>query len=109
VSIVDGGLQIRPKMVLVKVQFEGGLQNDFQAPSGVSVTIPDGTTLGQLPQIVSSQFGDPSRPVRFVNASGSVLPGILIMLNEVDSAVDGLGAVLGNNDVVTFISTLHGG
>jgi molybdopterin converting factor small subunit len=96
-------------MATVKVQFEGGLQIDFDAPNGLVLTVPAGTTLGQLPAIVASQFIDPSRPIRFVNQAGAVVPGVLIMLNDVDSEVEGLDTVLSSGDVITFISTLHGG
>jgi len=95
-------------MTTVKVQFEGGLQIDFNSPSGLSLSVPVGTTLRQLPAIVASQF-DPAKSVRFVNLQGETIPGILVMLNDVDSEVEGLDAVLKRDDIITFISTLHGG
>jgi molybdopterin converting factor small subunit len=96
-------------MTAIRVLFEGGLQNDFNATSGLSLTVPPGTTLGALPGIVAGQFLDPNRPVRFLGPSGGVLPGILVMLNDVDSEVEGLDVALNAGDTVTFISTLHGG
>jgi molybdopterin converting factor small subunit len=96
-------------MAQIRVLFEGGLQNDFNAPAGLNVTVPDGTTLGGLPAILAAQFLNPSNPVRFLGPGGAVLPGILVMLNDVDSEIEGLNVVLKACDTVTFISTLHGG
>jgi molybdopterin converting factor small subunit len=98
-----------PAMTAIRVLFEGGLQNDFNARSGLSVTVPPGTALGALPGIIAGQFLTPESPVRFLSPTGGVLPGILIMLNDVDSEIDGLDVVLKVGDTVTFISTLHGG
>jgi molybdopterin converting factor small subunit len=96
-------------MAAIRVLFEGGLQNDFNAPTGVNLNVPAGTTLGALPSILAAQFIDPARPIRFLGPNGGVVPGILIMINDVDSEIEGLNVELKNGDVVTFISTLHGG
>lgn len=49
------------------------------------------------------------RPDLFV-LDGNVRPGILVLVNDCDwELLDGLDAKLKSGDVVTFISTLHGG
>lgn len=45
----------------------------------------------------------------FVQA-GSVRPGIIVMINETDWELEGgLEYRLQENDVIAFVSTLHGG
>ena len=92
----------------VKVEFEGGLQTDFEAPNGITVKVPEETTLGKLAPLVLEQFGK-GKAIRFVGEGGAVVPGILIMLNDTDSEIEGLDTVLKPGDSVTYISTLHGG
>lgn len=42
--------------------------------------------------------------------SGTVRPGIIVLVNDTDwELLDSEKYVLENNDVVAFISTLHGG
>ena len=40
----------------------------------------------------------------------SVRPGIIVMINDTDWELEGTGSYkIQNNDVIAFISTLHGG
>lgn len=96
-------------MTKIHIDFEGGLQTDFEAPNGIDFTVPEGTTLGQLPLIMKEKLIKPDHPIQFVGDNGRVRPGILIMINDVDSEIEGVNVVLKQNDNVTFISTLHGG
>ena len=96
-------------MTKIHIDFEGGLQTDFEAPNGIDFTVPEGTTLGQLPLIMKENLIKPEHPIPFVGDNGRVRPGILIMINDVDSEIEGVNVVLKQNDNVTFISTLHGG
>lgn len=96
-------------MISIHIDFEGGLQTDFQAPNGVDFQIPQGTKLHQLPSLLAQKYITPEHPIKFITEDGSVLPGILIMINDADSEIEGLDVDLQNKDNVTFISTLHGG
>ncbi|KAK8892076.1 Ubiquitin- modifier 1 [Tritrichomonas musculus] len=96
-------------MTLIHIDFEGGLQTDFEAPNGIDFTVPEGTTLGKLPSLMAEKLIKPDHPIDFIGENGHVLPGILIMINDVDSEIEGLDAVLKPKDNITFISTLHGG
>ena len=96
-------------MTKIHIDFEGGLQTDFEAPKGIDFTVPEGTTIRQLPLLMKEKLIKPDHPIRFVGDNGQVLPGILIMINDADSEIEGLDVVLNQNDNVTFISTLHGG
>ena len=96
-------------MVHIHVNFEGGLQTDFNAPDGFDMEVPNGTKLSELPSMIALKHIDPNHPIRFINEQGHVVPGILIMVNDTDSEIEGPEALLKEKDVVTFISTLHGG
>ena len=96
-------------MIAIKVEFEGGLQNDFNAPNGLRVEVPQGTTLEQLPKLLAQKYLDGSKSNRFITANGTVLSGILTMINESDAEIEGFDHVLQQNDSVTYITTLHGG
>lgn len=93
----------------VSVEFEGGLEHDFKAPDGVKVSVPDGLKLEDLPAILAKKYLDPSKPTRFLAENGKLLPGILVMINDADSEIDGIDQKLSKNDHIVFISTLHGG
>jgi hypothetical protein len=47
--------------------------------------------------------------IRFLRPGGAVLPGILVMLNDVDSEIESLNVVFEANETVTFKSALDGG
>lgn len=96
-------------MVSIHVDFEGGLQTDFNAPNGLDVTVSAGTTVASLPAFLVSKFIGAYDKIRFTDKAGDVLPGVLIMVNDVDSALCGMDHALEEGDTVTFISTLHGG
>ena len=100
---------IHNKTITIKVDFEGGLENDFNARDGIKVEISEGMKLNELPLFLSKKYLNPSKPTRFIDSNGTLLPGILVMINEVDSEIDGTDVVLEKNDNVTYISTLHGG
>ena len=95
--------------ISLKVEFEGGLENDFNAHDGIKFDVPKDTKLGDLSALLAKERLDPSKPTRFLDEKGQLLPGILIMINDVDSELEGLDYVLQNGDNITYISTLHGG
>lgn len=96
-------------MVSIHVDFEGGLQTDFNAPNGLDVTVGSGMTVGELPKFLVEKYIGDYQKIRFINKDGEVLPGVLVMINDVDSAINGMDYVLNEKDTITFISTLHGG
>lgn len=95
--------------ITINVDFEGGLENDFNAPNGLKFEIPSGTELHQLPGLLAQKNLDPSKTNRFVSSTGKVLNGILVMINDTDAEIEGLDYKLQPNDHVTYITTLHGG
>ncbi|KAH0790607.1 ubiquitin-related modifier [Histomonas meleagridis] len=96
-------------MVLVHIDFEGGLQTDFNAPNGIDLEVEEGTRIEQLPKILVDKYIEDPSKIRFTDSNGNVLPGVLIMVNDIDAAIEGVDSVLSEKDTITFISTLHGG
>ncbi|EAY17366.1 hypothetical protein TVAG_319610 [Trichomonas vaginalis G3] len=93
----------------ISIEFEGGLEHDFKAPNGLKEKVPAGMKLEELPALLSKKYLDPSKPTRFLAENGHLLPGILVMINDADSEIDGMDQKLSSGDHITFISTLHGG
>jgi len=96
-------------MVEIRIDFEGGLENDFASPKGLKISVPEGMTVRNLPGYLSSLYLKDKKPNRFVADDGSILPGILTMVNDVDSEIGGVDVAINKGDSITFISTLHGG
>ena len=93
------------------IEFSGGAELLFDKVKNHKVTLPvDGTpwNLRRLISWISSNLLK-ERPELFVQGD-TVRPGILVLVNQTDWALLGeLDYVLQDNDVVVFISTLHGG
>ena len=93
------------------IEFSGGAELLFDKVKTHKVTLPvDGTTwdLRRLICWISSNLLK-ERPELFVQGE-TVRPGILVLVNQTDWALLGeLDYTLQDNDVVVFISTLHGG
>ena len=96
-------------MIKIHIDFEGGLENDFNAPKGLDVEVNEGTTLAQLPQILSDKYLDQEKSKKFISQSGDVLNGILVMINDCDAEIEGIDSKLSKGDIITYITTLHGG
>lgn len=96
-------------MISVNINFEGGLDVDFKAPTGLKLSVDEGTLLKNAPTLLADKYLSQSSRGNFITDDGSVRPGILVMINEVDSELEEPDAVLKNGDNITFISTLHGG
>lgn len=99
-------------MVKVAVEFSGGLEMLFgnQASASVDVTPKPGCELdlGSLLIWLRDNLLT-ERPELFLQGN-TVRPGILVLVNDVDWELSGmLETVLEDDDVVVFISTLHGG
>lgn len=96
----------------VTLLFSGGCELLFEGENSIVVegTIPEGTTVSQLVQIIRTQYIK-ERPELFVDASGAnIRPGILVLVNACDVEVlGGMSYVIEDGDEVEFISTLHGG
>ena len=93
------------------IEFSGGAELLFDKVKSHKVTLPvDGTpwNLRRLISWISSNLLK-ERPELFVQGD-TVRPGILVLVNQTDWALLGeLDYILQNNDIVVFISTLHGG
>jgi len=93
------------------IEFSGGAELLFDKIKTHKITLPVESTpwnLRQLIKWISSNLLK-ERAELFVQGD-TVRPGILVLVNQTDWALLGeLEYVLQDNDVVVFISTLHGG
>ncbi|CAD5229556.1 unnamed protein product [Bursaphelenchus okinawaensis] len=96
-----------PNLTIV---FSGGSEALFGDKKQHDVTVDGDVTVKQVIQwIVDNLLEDKSRAPLFAD-KGTVRPGILVMVNDVDWEITGGPATeLKDNDEVSFISTLHGG
>jgi ubiquitin related modifier 1 len=95
------------------LQFSGGAEILVGNKREHLVQLPqregDWTVEKLLSWLRESLLKDSDRPELLVS-NGTVRPGILVLINDTDwEILDGLKAKLTEGDVVTFISTLHGG
>ncbi|KAI0299420.1 ubiquitin-related modifier 1 [Multifurca ochricompacta] len=102
----------------LKIEFGGGLELLFsnQRTHFVAIpsTVPQGDNKGQPADInfLTHWLRDnllKERPELFID-TGTVRPGILVLVNDTDWELEGEGEYkLREDDEIVFISTLHGG
>jgi ubiquitin related modifier 1 len=99
----------------VRIELGGGLELlfgnhkrfDVDLPAAAAGAPPD-LSMSVLLQYMRDNLLQ-QRPELFL-AGGTARPGILVLINDVDWELEGqLAYVLAPGDVVSFISTLHGG
>eukprot|EP00727_Mastigamoeba_balamuthi_P013191 m51a1_g8495 putative ubiquitin-related modifier 1 homolog (93) ;mRNA; r:29842-30348 len=92
---------------MVKVTFSGGLELIVKSAE-VAVDLGSDVPMRKLiAWIRDSHVVD--RSVPFISGE-NVRPGILVLVNDCDwELCAGIDTVLQQNDVVSFITTLHGG
>lgn len=92
---LSGGLELIFKKKEFQLDFNNNSENS-------TVTIKD--LVDELKKHILE------RPDFFLNKDGTVRPGILVIINDADwELFDKENTKLNDNDVVGFISTLHGG
>lgn len=92
---LSGGLELIFKKKEFQLDFKNNSENS-------TVTIKD--LVDELKKHILE------RPDFFLNKDGTVRPGILVIINDADwELFDKENTKLNDNDVVGFISTLHGG
>lgn len=93
----------------VKVEFSGGLELLFNNAKKIDIEVTENNfTVGNLIEHLRKNHLKEKEEM-FVQ-SGSVRPGIIVMINDTDWELEGTTSYLiQNNDVIAFISTLHGG
>lgn len=99
-------------MVKVEIELSGGLEILFGNQKVHNINVPPGDD-GKVTarQVISwaRQHLLTDRPELFVKGD-SVRPGILVLINDADWELSGLGdSDIEEGDTVAFISTLHGG
>ncbi|KAL3994152.1 Urm1 (Ubiquitin related modifier) family protein [Acanthocheilonema viteae] len=99
----------------LKVEFSGGAESLFDMQKEFDIRIPNDSgplfVSDLLRYINVNLIPDKSRSYLLLDKSGeNVRPGILVLVNDVDwDLLQGPKTILDDGDVVSFISTLHGG
>ncbi|WZN59778.1 ubiquitin-related modifier Urm1 [Chloropicon roscoffensis] len=103
-------------MVWVYLQFGGGLETLFDSVKSHKVEIPskkkeglsDRTTVKGVINYIQKKMLK-KNPEMFLKGK-ELRPGILVLINDIDWELGGKEeCIVENNDVVLFLSTLHGG
>ncbi|KAL5625602.1 hypothetical protein BROUX41_005662 [Berkeleyomyces rouxiae] len=106
-----------PAMVSFKIELAGGLDMLFDSQPQLKISLPaTGSSEGrpsllmkELITHMSEVVMTDSRKSLFV-LDGSIRPGIMVLINEVDWELEGEEeCALVDEDEVLFVSTLHGG
>ncbi|CCX07207.1 ubiquitin-related modifier 1 [Pyronema domesticum] len=93
----------------ITVEFSGGLELLFASERSLSLEVAEGTTVGELVNILVDKHMVDTRTELFV-VDGTVRPGILVLINDADWELEGEESyVLEKKDTILFVSTLHGG
>ena len=95
--------------MFIKIEFGGGLEYLFDGEKKRTLEIPeDVKTMKVLIRWMAIHLVK-ERPELFISGD-SIRPGILVLVNDTDWELLGLGMYeLQAGDVCAFISTLHGG
>ncbi|GMM37471.1 ubiquitin-related modifier [Saccharomycopsis crataegensis] len=96
----------------VSAEFLGGLDQIFGKVRQSTLTVPEGSTIKDLLQLIVQQhLENPKDICMFLDDDNEgIRAGILVLINDVDWELEGeLEYELEHKDVVTFTSTLHGG
>lgn len=108
-------------MASLKVDFVGGIETLFHGRRQLSIPLLSHDTIKTVAQLIillrDKYFDTAQRLDLFLDPAtmtsqeaSNVRAGILILINDVDWELEGgLEASLSAGDVITFISTLHGG
>lgn len=96
----------------IRVEFGGGTELLFDKQKSLEIELPPkedkNWTVGDLIKYLSENYVKERKELFCVNEK--IRPGILILVNEEDYEIHGgEKCTLRSNDVVLFISTLHGG
>ncbi|KAK6741027.1 hypothetical protein RB195_009090 [Necator americanus] len=99
--------------VNLKLEFAGGSEFLVGNQKEHNVTVPcdnDSLTVSELIQYVNDVMLKDSTRKELLIEGKTVRPGVLVLINECDWELLGCEkAELHNGDLVTFLSTLHGG
>ncbi|KAM3719839.1 Ubiquitin-related modifier [Dirofilaria immitis] len=102
-------------LLSLKIEFSGGAESLFDMQKEFDIQVPNESgplLISDLLRYINvNLITDKSRSHLLVDKDGeNVRPGILVLVNEVDwELLQGPKTILEDGDVVSFISTLHGG
>ncbi|VDM96441.1 unnamed protein product [Thelazia callipaeda] len=102
-------------LMSLKLEFSGGTETLFNMQKELHIKVP--TKSGPILIVDLLQFiydnlmvGNPRANLFVENGGKNIRSGILVLVNEVDwELLQGPKTILKQGDVISFISTLHGG
>lgn len=92
-------------VISISVELSGGMEILFSSKKSVILTFTDPPTINILLQELKKLC---SNPGLLVTNTGALKPGVLLLVNDVDSELFD-DVQLKDGDSVVIISTLHGG
>lgn len=99
----------------LKIEFSGGAESLFNMQKEFNIQVPNDSGplfFSDLMRYINvNMIPDKSRAHLLLDKTGEgVRPGILVLVNDVDwELLQGPKTILEDGDVVSFISSLHGG
>ena len=95
----------------IKIEFSGGLELLFENQKKFDIDIDAKDTAFTVTMLIDHMRKNCLKEKEDMFVQGdTVRPGIIVMINDTDWELEGTGDYeIQNNDVIAFISTLHGG
>ena len=93
----------------ITCEFAGGLQVLFEDKTNLKLEIPENSDISALIKIIVENHVKRT-PELFVIPGNTLRAGILVLINECDWELENeYEYIIQENDIIGFISTLHGG
>uniref|UniRef100_A0A0R3RJI7 Ubiquitin-related modifier 1 homolog n=1 Tax=Elaeophora elaphi TaxID=1147741 RepID=A0A0R3RJI7_9BILA len=99
----------------LKIEFSGGVESLFNMQKELDIQVPNDSGSLLVSDLVKYIYANllPNKAMSYLlmNKDGDdVRPGILVLVNDIDwEVLEGPKTILQDGDVVSFISSLHGG
>merc|ERR1711879_536440 len=102
------GSNLQMTAINIKIDFGGGSEYLFGNKKTIETTFPPNSTIQDLLDKLRTEFLQEREELFFQDKT--VRPGVLVLVNDTDWEILGSEQYeMENKDVISFISTLHGG
>jgi ubiquitin related modifier 1 len=98
----------QPEMISITLEFSGGMELLFNNQKTLNLEIKPEQSMSDLIDHIAKKVI--TERVELFQCGNTVRPGVLVLVNDTDWELLGQHEyIVQNNDVIVFISTLHGG